>query len=76
MSTPRFVLSCLTSPCHPFSRLRTQDPLYSSPMSTAKILLRHQDAYVDAQDIYAGVYYVYNQDLISTVVRLLGNSIQ
>ncbi|CAM9759303.1 unnamed protein product [Ascophyllum nodosum] len=47
MSTPRFVLSCLTSPCHPSSRLRTQDPLYSSPffcllrtaMSTAKILL-------------------------------------
>ena len=41
MSTPRFVLSCLTSPCHPSSRLRTQDPLYSSPF-----LLPPQDRYV------------------------------
>ena len=35
MSTPRFVLSCLTSPCHLSSRLRTQVPLYSSPFSIA-----------------------------------------
>ena len=35
MSTPRFVLSCLTSPCHPSFRLRTQVPLYSSPFSIA-----------------------------------------
>ena len=35
MSTPRFVLSCLTSPGHSSSRLRTQVPLYSSPFSIA-----------------------------------------
>ena len=35
MSTPRFVLSCLTSLCHPSSYLRTQDPLYSSPLPIA-----------------------------------------
>ena len=31
ISTPRFVPSCLTSPCHSSSRLRTQVPLYFSP---------------------------------------------
>ena len=35
ISTPRFVLSCLTSPCHPSSCLRTQDPLHSSPLPIA-----------------------------------------
>ena len=35
MSTPKFVLSCLTSPCHSSSHLRTQVPLYSSPFSIA-----------------------------------------
>ena len=35
MSTPRFVLSCLTIPCHSSSRLHTQVPLYSSPFSIA-----------------------------------------
>ena len=48
------VLSCLTSPCHPSPRLRTQDPCTPPPffycllrtaMSTAKILFVHQDAY-------------------------------
>ena len=31
MSTPRFVLPCLTSTCPPSSRLRTHAPLYSFP---------------------------------------------
>ena len=35
MSTPRFVLSCLTSTCQPSSRLRTHAPLYSFPFSIA-----------------------------------------
>ena len=82
MSTPRFVLSYLTSPCHPSSCLRTQDPLYSSPFSIASsepLCLRPRFYCATKTlmstpkiDIYAGVYYVYNQDLISTVARLLG----
>ena len=82
MSTPRFVLSCLTSPCHPSSRLRTQVPLYSSPFPIASSgPLRLRPNFYCAtktlmsttkMDIYAGVHYVYNQDFISTVARLFG----
>ena len=59
MSTPRFVLSCLTSTCPSSSRLRTQVPLFSSPffllplrsaISMTKILLCHPDASVYAHD--------------------------
>ena len=87
MSTPRFVFSCLMFPFHPSSRLRTQDPLYSSPFfiaSPGPLCLRPRFYCATKTlmstpkiDIYAGVHYVYNQNIISTVVaRLLGNSIQ
>ncbi|CAM9911294.1 unnamed protein product [Ascophyllum nodosum] len=45
-------------PCHPSSRLRTQDPLYSSPF-----LLHPQDRYVYGQDyIVHQDAYIYAQD--------------
>ena len=75
------VLSCLTSPCHPSPRLRTQDPCIPPPffhcllrtaMSTAKILFVHQDAYSYAKTTISTpeplclLVYIYSREAFGT----------